>query len=140
MGARFDDTPVARPTVNAHVEEAADEQAEQERDEGFDHRVTRPSMTRMDAISPTRRVKRACERRSLPEIGRFSPPLRNPRYHECKCAHFRPAGLLFSARLVSLSPRAAPLPQPITGCLRLGIPRARPPDHLARPQAGAGAH
>src|SRR5450759_5455568 len=59
MGARFDDTPVARPTVNAHVEEAADEQAEQERDKGFDHRVTRPSMTRMDGISP---------------IGRFSPP------------------------------------------------------------------
>src|ERR1017187_163843 len=44
MGARLDDTPVARPTVNAHVEKAADEQAEEQCDEGFDHRVTRISV------------------------------------------------------------------------------------------------
>src|ERR1019366_10219062 len=47
MGARFDDTAVARPTVNAHVEEAADEQAEEERDDGFDHRGTGTSVSRV---------------------------------------------------------------------------------------------
>src|ERR1022692_1306892 len=52
MGARLDDTPVARPTVNAHVEKAADEEAEYQGEEGSDHRVTRTSMTRGRGFSP----------------------------------------------------------------------------------------
>jgi hypothetical protein len=41
MGAWFDDAAIARPAVNADVEKATDQEAEEEREEGFDHRVTR---------------------------------------------------------------------------------------------------